>query len=379
MLSHDDYYRAANLVYNPFRTNPTVEADPRKGIWVGYEREQQTLVKFVTRSRADQVGNVNFLLIYGEYGTGKSHALLWAQHYITQQAKDEFNGLVFYIPTLKKSKGVMSFQGAFLEDIVNKTSIAKELMMFKLFLEESATMYRADRGLPLEVTRDSILEQLLPSVDLSNLAKEVIRCDNQDDVLHLLSPKNDYQALLLFARLTNLFVFDYQLPSGNRRFKRGIYLFIDELDQLRDVTSKEAREVNDLLRHLYDLCPYCFCMALGFTATVAELPTMFNEWVLDRVSRHIVLDFLQPDEAKTFISKILDTARIDSTEKNGYYPFSEEAASVIVSQIVSITPRKVVNRMQQIIEEVRLAGIDPSKTMITPEVLDEHAIWEAIA
>ena len=74
MLSHEEFYKAANLVYNPFRTNPTVEADPRKGIWVGYEKEQETLVKFITRSRADQVANINFLMIYGEYGTGKSHS-----------------------------------------------------------------------------------------------------------------------------------------------------------------------------------------------------------------------------------------------------------------------------------------------------------------
>jgi len=379
MLSHENFYKAANLVQNPFRTNPTVEADPRKGIWVGYEKERETLVKFITRSRADQVGNANFLLIFGDYGTGKSHALLWAEYYITQTAKNEFNSLVFYVPTLKKSKGVMSFQGAFIEDIVNKSNIVKELAIFKQFLEECSIQYKKDKGIGPEIPRDSVLEQLLPSVDLSNLAKEIIRCDNGDAVLDLLSPKNDYQALLLFTRLTNLFVFDYKLPSGNKRYKNAVYLFIDELDQLLSVSAKETREVNDLLRHIYDLCPYCFCMTLGFSAKVAELPAMFEEYVLGRVSRQIVLDFLQPEEAKLFISKILDTARVDSSKKIGYFPFSEEAATTIVSQIVSITPRKIVNRMQQIIEEVRLAGVDPGTTLITSQVLEENHIWEAIA
>ena len=378
MLPHETFYRSANLLYNPFRTNPTTEADPRKGVWVGYERERETLVKFLTRSRADQVGNINFLMVYGEYGTGKSHSLLWAEHYITQRAKDEFNSLVFYIPTLKKNKGVMSFQDAFVEDIVSKTNIVKQLAMFKLFLEDCTTRYRTDTALGLETTRDAILDQLIPSVDLSNLAKEIVKSDS-DDLEKLLSPKNDYQALLLFTRLTNLFVFDYSLPSGNRRFKSAVYLFIDELDQLQTVSSKEAREVNDLIRHIYDLCPYCFCLALAFTATTAELPTMFTEYVLGRVSRQIVLDFLQPEEAKVFIASILDTARVDDTARTGYYPFSEDAASAIVSQIVSITPRKIVNRMQQILEEVRLAGVDPSETPVTAQVLDEKNIWEQIA
>ena len=379
MLSQEEFYNAANLLYNPFRTNPTVEADPRKGIWVGYEKERETLLKFITRSRADQVANINFIMIYGEYGTGKSHSLLWAEHYITQAAKDEFNSLVFYIPTLKKSKGLMSFQGAFTEDIVGKTNIVKELSAFKIFLEACATTYRTDKGLGWDVTVDSILEQLLPSVDLSNLAKEIVKCDDRDKVIDLLNPKTDYQALLLFTRLTNLFVFDYKLPSGNKRFKKAVYLFIDELDHLESVTAKEAREVNDLIRHIYDLCPYCFCMALAFKATTGELPILFTEYVLGRVSRQIVLDFIQQDEAKVFISKILDTARVDSSQKTGYFPFSEDAATTIVSQIVSITPRKIVNRLQQIIEEVRLAGVNPGTTLITSQVLEDNHIWESIS
>ena len=88
MLTQEEFYNAANITMNPFRTNPTIEADPRKGIWVGYEKERDTLLKFLVRSRADQVGNINFLMIYGEYGTGKSHALLWSNYYITQQAKE---------------------------------------------------------------------------------------------------------------------------------------------------------------------------------------------------------------------------------------------------------------------------------------------------
>lgn len=379
MLNQQDFYKAANLTINPFRTNPTVEADPRKGIWVGYEKEQETLVKFLTRSRADQVGNVNLVMVYGEYGTGKSHALLWSEYHITQEAKDEFNSLVFYVPTLKKSKGMMSFRESFIEDIVNKSSLVKDVLIYKQFLEECTIEYKKDKGLGPTVSREAVLEEILPSIDLYNLAKEIMRCGTEDDVLKLLSPKSDYDALVLFTRLTNLFVFEYEIPSGSKRFKKGIYLLIDELDDLQTVPSKEAREINSQIRHIYDYCPYSFCMVLAFTATTAELPTMFTSYVLDRVSRQIVLDFMQPQEAKIFVKKILDTARVDNTQNTGYYPFSEEAVETIASQIVSITARKIVNRMQQIIEESRLAGIDPTKGLITSQVLDENNVWEEIA
>lgn len=378
MLNQEKFYKAANLTTNPFRTNPTVEADPRKGIWVGYEKEQETLVKFLTRSRADQVGNVNLVMVYGEYGTGKSHALLWSEYHITQEAKDEFNSFAFYIPTLKKSKGVMSFRESFIEDIINKSSIVKDIFIYKQFLEECTIEYKKDKGLGPAVPREAALEEILPSIDLYNLAKEIMKCDNEDDIVEILSPKTDYEALVLFTRLTNLVVFEYKLPSGSKQFKKGVYLLIDELDQLQRISAKEAREVNDHLRHIYDYCPYSFCMVLGFTATTAEIPTMFAPWVLDRVSRQIILDFMQPEEAKKFVSKILDTARIDNTQNTGYYPFSEEAVETIVLQIVSITARKIVNRMQQIIEESRLAGIDPTKGLITSQVLDDTNIWEEI-
>jgi hypothetical protein len=35
--------------------------------------------------------------------------------------------------------------------------------------------------------------------------------------------------------------------------------------------------------------------------------------------------------------------------------------------------------MQQVIEECRLAGIDPSKGAITSDMLDKKAIWEMVS
>src|SRR5689334_7281165 len=84
-MSPDQLYGVCNLVGNPFRSNPTHSSDPRIDIWVGYERQQDQLMKFLARTRADQVGNTNFLMLYGGYGTGKSHALLWAQNRILKE------------------------------------------------------------------------------------------------------------------------------------------------------------------------------------------------------------------------------------------------------------------------------------------------------
>lgn len=377
-LTHEEFYKASNLSSNPFRTTPVSEADPRKGIWIGYDKERERLMKILVRSRADQVGNINFALIYGELGIGKSHSLLWAQYQLQKVLKDEFNCFAFYIPTLKKSRGLLSFAEAFTDDIISKTNILNDILEYKQFIEVLIVEFRKDNKISGKVTRESILEEILPIIELSNLAKEILKCDSESDVNALLSPKGDHAAFLLFTRLTNLFVYEHQIPSGYHRFKKAVYLFIDELDLLARSTAKEAREVNDLLRHIFDACPSCFCMILAFTATAAEINILFAEYLLSRVTHQIVLSFLQPDEAKLFIRDILNTARINDKKNIDYYPFTEECLETIASQLVSITPRKIVTLMQQILEECRLAGINPSKDLVTSQMMDDHNIWEEV-
>jgi len=43
------FYATANLTGNPFRSNATLDNDPRMQIWVGYEREKKALAKFLLR------------------------------------------------------------------------------------------------------------------------------------------------------------------------------------------------------------------------------------------------------------------------------------------------------------------------------------------
>jgi hypothetical protein len=204
-----------------------------------------------------------------------------------------------------------------------------------------------------------------------------MRCDTEDDVRRLVFPSNlgDYQAMVSLTTLVNLFVYEIDVPQGGSRFKNAAYLFIDELDLLATCTAKEAREVNDLIRHIYDNCPNCFCLVLGFTATAAELNVLFADYVLSRVSRQIKMDFLGIDDAKTFVRDILENNRLVSTKgKKGYFPFTEDAIEAIVSQIVSITPRKVVYAMQQVLEEVRLLDYNPSQGPVSADFLTDNDV-----
>ncbi|MCA3034210.1 MAG: hypothetical protein ING33_03225 [Rhodocyclaceae bacterium] len=375
------FYAKANLKGNPFRSNATLDNDPRMDIWVGYEREKKALGKFLLRSRSDQIGNSNFLMVYGDLGVGKSHALFWARYQILEAQRAEYNSVCYYIQTLRKD-GKISFGAAFREDIVGKSAIVADVLSCKQFLDECVVEYRRDNNLGMEVPRDSILQKLVGSVELFNFAKLVVDCGNETDVRALLLPakSSDFTAMTLLCRLINLFVLEISLPKSTKRFKKGAYLFIDELDLLATSTAKEAREANELIRHIYDSCPNCFCLVLSFTASAAELNILFAEYVLSRVSRQVVMQLLDLDEAKVFVRDILDndSVRADKSGKRGYYPFDEGAVQTVVSQIVSITPRKVINAMQQVLEEVRLLGYDFSKGPVTAKYLDDNDIIEDV-
>ncbi len=262
-MTHDEFYAAANLKHNPFRTNPAADADPRQGIWVGYSKQREVLSKYLERSLASKVGNVNFVMIYGEFGAGKSHALLWSQFQILHSKKEEFRSLAYYIKTMMKDKAKMSFAIAFEEDVVNKSSIISDILHYHQFVDECIVEFKRDNGLGPDVSWEKVAAQMVPSMEMLNLLREILNCKNENDVRQLLRPSGDHAAMLLFCRLTNLFVYPFALKAGERRFKQGVYLFMDELDELANCSAKEAREVNSLIRQIYDQCPNCFFLGLG--------------------------------------------------------------------------------------------------------------------
>lgn len=382
VMQPKEYYSECNLQDNPFRSNPNFAADPRAQIWVGYEEQKKQLDRYLNRSLADQVGNVNFLMLYGDYGTGKSHALLWAQNRVLHEKKDIFDAVCYFIPTLRKDKGKLTFAGAFLGDLLERSTLMADVQAFHGFLVECVTKCREANGYKREdVTNEKIIEELIPAVELNNFAKEIHKCTDDQNFYDILAPNGltDYQAMMIFTRLVNLFVHEMQISSeDSKRFKKGAYLLIDELDDLGRATVKEAREVNDLLRHIYDNCPNCFCMVIALSAEISQLTVYFFDYILSRIHRQIELTVLDKNDAVNFVKEILKSNRLSSKGKSGFFPFEQSAIDSIASQLTEITPRKIVDTMQQIMEEVRLVGHNPGAETVSLEFLDEHEIIEDV-
>lgn len=375
-----EYYEASNLQSNPFRSNPAYAEDPRANIWAGYAAEQRRLQKFLRRTRSDQIGNTNLVLLYGDYGTGKSHALFWAQNLILHEQPIEFDSVCFLIPSLKKDKGNLTFAGAFKHDIVERSSIVNDVYEFKLFLEGIVTDVRRKKPKNAGVKEDEIVDDCIQILELAKFAKEILHCADEKEIHDLLYDKNlsDFEAVTIFCNITNLFTFEFNIDGDLKRFKKAVYLFIDEIEDLLHSSVKEARLVNDVLRRLYDSCPNCFCMILAFSAETSLLHALFEEYILSRVQQQIELQTLTKDEALHFVKAVLATGRVRPEKTESFFPFSEDAVDLILSDMTSITPRKLVSVMQQAMEESRLEGHNPNDGAILAEWLDEKEILEEI-
>ena len=378
VLEPDDFYRASNLNGNPFRPNPIYGIDPRIGIWVGYEKQRSQLIKFLTRSRSDQVGNINFVMLYGDYGTGKSHALLWAMNEITNRRQEEFDSVAYYVPTIKKEKGALTFAGAFREDIVGRSSMIEDVLQYRHFLRSVAVKYAEEH--PEYKGKDDhfIIDVLIEAIDLKRFAHEILKCDSPEKTKSFICPDKmtDYEAMTRFTRIVNLFVLEMPLADGLHRFKKAAYLMIDEMDDLQRASAKEAREVNDILRHIYDSCPTNFGLVIALSAEIADMAAIFYDYLLERISRRIAFDTMDRAVAIDFVKAIMDEDhnRVDSGGPRGFFPFDADAVDATASALVKITPRKIINIMQQVLEEVRLAGLDPATAVADLAFLDEHEI-----
>lgn len=366
-----EFYDASNLVDNPFRPSAIGVDDPRAGIWVGYERQKLLFERLLSRVRADQVGLTSFVLLYGHWGTGKSHALLWARNWVREKQA----GYAYYIPTLKRDKGKLSLSFALREDLVDRGVLPADLRKYQMWLETRILEVKhAHQG----ISNDDAIRRLHPVPEIYELASLIHHTEGKEDLLkQLLSDRLDseHEAVTLFSKIVTLFV----TPIGEvtpQRFAPAVYLLIDELDDLARQPAKDSLQTNDVLRHLYDACPNSFGLIVAASAELNTLQHLFTEYVLSRMTRKIEFEFLDQAAAKDFIKQVLGKNRVrqEPNSQLGFFPLDEESVSTIVSHLRQITPRDVVNTMQQVLEEIRLADLDPRQAPISHEKLDEKDI-----
>lgn len=117
-------------------------------------------------------------------------------------------------------------------------------------------------------------------------------------------------------------------------------------------TPPQYRPFGQGLRELVDRLPFFFTLFMNFTLTspeeYEEIELILGAYLIDRVTQQIFFDEMKDEEMLQYVSDLLSHYRtqglpVDS-KKTPYYPFTEDALTLLLSNLQRRTPRDVNKR-----------------------------------
>lgn len=356
MLSPADF----GLQDNPFSLVPSAEVEN----WAGMPKTKEALADVVASVRPDDVGSSECVVIHGDYGAGKSHAL----RYFAHQINTEQDSLAIYM-----SEVVTGAAPKFSELCKGICEQLKDEPTNHIAKSVDAAIKKcADRlakEKDINISSQMAIEQAVPKQD-RYMVKHL--CDKQSipDM-----GKEDHAAATQLASLFRVMTsaIDGDLPPYS-----AVYLFLDEMEHVFEAKAAAQIQFFSALRILINAVNEHFAMVLSFSAPTAVLEAAVPEYLKERMTRqYIGCEKLGPEEAQQFTQDFLRQIRIDSfsaPDNNPYYPFSEGAIEVIFERETTLVPRRILQAMRRIWERaVRREGLEKGEA-ISKEMAEEILI-----
>ncbi len=361
----------AKLKKNPF----TLVAEANTDVWADYVDVRSALIDVISSCRTDQIGLSEFVVLHGEIGTGKSHALRYLQHYITVKNAATFRSPCVYLESTKLAKKtdflaiyrrVMESLRSHLFDTAAKLDSA---------FEEKAKAGGLIRSQDIQHEKDKLwrsnaeaLAPQFPSLLLllhgmvSNDHPFSILCGNKAadlEAYQLTGPiDSEYDASRCLSAYVNLVTSPNRdvLPEKVFAANLAFYLFIDEVELLQDFKPVDVLSINQGIRDLINGCPQAFCLIFGVSGDPRILFAIFDKFVVRRFSRDpIEIQALNDDEATRFLKEVLKNYRTDPNDPDEY-PFREAALRKIAEKTPDKTAAFLFRSARRVLEKTVLTG-----------------------
>lgn len=360
--------------------------------WAGRDEIRQLLLDVVESVLVTDAGLSEFVVLHGEYGAGKSHALRYFSTLINEDPNDHYRSRAVYIKTIRLEQKV-TFERLFREII---ETIGFELLSelggkVKKSLEvaEEKLKESLDKDVLVRLIQDSklsrsVLEENVPEEDRPMVQLLLRLADGEKNAKDfMLGGKkalpdigypnpidSDYMATKVLGslfRTMTLSIAEQEPPC------RGSYLFVDEIESILDVKATEQQALFQYFRELVNELPYNFCLMWGITADAALLEAVIPQALLTRFSRsYLELGSLEVDEAKAFLVSQFAQFRPEGFKRdNPYHPFQEATIELALEQITDMTPRRIFRKLRIVLERaIRRYGLEPGGE-ITPDLAQE--------
>jgi hypothetical protein len=378
----------------PFRLLPGEKVT----IWAGYADIINQLLEIIESPLADKVGLYEFAIIHGSLGTGKSHALRYLKNYIEEVKKDEFQSIVLYVDRLRveATTDFTAIYRAIMRLLKDKiTLVSKKVHQF---VEEQVqkSYSRASDEVKKRVKAQDFHDQELPFI-YRKMAPSypaipcLLYCIDEGDASAMsiligekpkVSPTKygldyfidtEYDAIRSLSSFINLCTGSDLLASGP--LFKCFYLFIDEVEEIKDFPTKTVQSINQGIRDLINGCPERFCLLLGASADPAEIEAYFEDDVMTRLSRQLIeIPSLEVDQAVEFLKEVMGKYRPLGEEVPPAHPFTEEALKEIALQTPERTPRNLFRSCQTVMQKAILSGNLETKGTIDVDDVAEYII-----
>ena len=368
-----DTLQLAKLASNPF----TLVPGRRVTVWAGYEEVLHLLLDIVESCRSDQVGLSEFVVLHGEFGTGKSHALRYLEYWITEARRDEFNAAVVHLETPKVA-ATINFVAIYRRIIENLVSHIRETAEWLDMVIEDAVKNEKPGARRNEL--DAAIDEkyrdpnITPSFPPLALLLKGIK-ENKTEAMSLLSGKvspgthidayglirtidTDYDAVKSLGAYVNLCTRGTSAlsESGVLARNKAFYFLLDEFEVLLDFKPAEALSINQGIRDLINACPENCCFLLGMTGDARSAFAIFTTAVMRRMSRNLIsIEPLDIEQAVTFLKEVLKGYRSDQSDPDEY-PFREDALRKIAEEAQSKTAAELFRSCRRVLEKAVLTN-----------------------
>ena len=338
--------------------------DDNAHIWAGMPETKKALGDVVRSALPDDMGASEFVILVGEFGGGKTHAM----RYFVRQIRDE-SGFPFYI-----SKSVQGDKNHFATMFSALMRGCGDDFFSELGVKISAALGKEQSNLGKydDAAKAEILKKSGFSAEESDMA---LRMANDGSRKHLMDIKDDALAAATLASLIKVMT----TPIGETPAPYpAAYLFIDEMeDMLREKPAPALsfwRACRELVNRIEGRC----AMVWGFSEETAVLDSALPPALLERLTRpYIHTDALDDTKAKEFVKEFLLKSRLPGFEApQPFYPFTEEAVDFILEREQALLPRRIIMSMGRVFKRGRekLDGEKEFSKEIAEEVFREMGL-----
>lgn len=353
-------FNKLNLKGNPFRVTPSTNSS--EIVWAGFGDIKNRISQRIIR--AINIPNTSLILNWGEYGSGKTHALRYFCSPEVLKQLSEDNSMPYALDLrFPKSKEPVKEIFTQITDKLNIAKIRKDIEdngvnIHKILPEITDNIFMQKVFSVMFEVQSTLFEKDPEGSEFKSFLYGT--ADNKKyiskGITRKLSNDNDYIDFLaiLFSILT----------YGKKAYS-CVILWIDEFEDISMLNTANIGNVNNLVRTLIDKCPNNLLMFLNLTLSamidVSDLGEYLQEAVKSRIIDKIEFPIPSKEELKEYLRALLnaDLYRLNKAlDENKYAPFNDSVIDEVTHTLGDASLRKYNEVFSRLIESAAFDDVD---------------------